>query len=180
MRMIPGLTKRFFIFCAIAAAGCALDLWTKHWVFDWLGYPSIEPHWLWTGHVGLQTSLNRGALFGIGNGQVWLFVTLSILTAAGIVYWLFVRGAARDGVLNIALAVIMAGILGNLYDRLGLWSHPGLEPDQCRAVRDWILVQYDNNWVWPNFNVADSMLVGGSCALFLFSLRRQPLMDDAE
>lgn len=174
------IAQRLVLFVAVAGVGCAADLWTKHWIFQWLHYPSVEPHWLLGENVGLQTSLNRGALFGIGQGQVWLFVLLSVLTACGITYWLFVRGAARDLVLNISLAAIMGGILGNLYDRLGLWSYPGMTHEQCCAVRDWILVQYNSQWVWPNFNVADSLLVCGSAALFLFSLRRQPTVEHAE
>ena len=35
-----------------------------------------EIYWLWTGHVGIQLSRNLGALFGIGQGKVWLFAAL--------------------------------------------------------------------------------------------------------
>ena len=38
--------------------------------------------WLWTGHVGVQLSWNEGALFGIGQGQVWLFVALRASVAS--------------------------------------------------------------------------------------------------
>ena len=65
----------------------------------------------------------------------------------------------------------MAGILGNLYDRVGL---PGLKwnvandlhkiGDPVFAVRDWILVKF-GNWPWPNFNIADSLLVCGALLL---------------
>jgi signal peptidase II len=73
--------------------------------------------------------------------------------------------------LTSALALITAGILGNLYDRLGLHGlqspnlgpfHPG---GQEYAVRDWILVRI-YHWNWPNFNLADSMLVVGASLLF--------------
>ncbi len=168
------LLQRAVVFWSIALVGCAADLWTKHWVFAWLGFPCKDPYWMVDGHVGLQTSLNRGALFGIGQGQVWFFASVSVAAALAIVYWLFVAGGARDRFMNIALGAIMAGILGNLYDRLGMWSLPNLAQADCSAVRDWILVQWSDRWRWPNFNIADSLLVGGATALFLFGWRREP------
>ncbi|HWB00311.1 MAG TPA: signal peptidase II [Pirellulales bacterium] len=163
--------NRYFVFAAIVAIGCAADLWSKQWIFNRLGYPCVQPEWIWPEFAGLQTSLNFGALFGIGQGQAWFFASLSIAAAAAIVYWLFIAGAARDALLNVALASIMAGILGNLYDRLGLWTLPGSDERPVGAVRDWILLQYEG-WVWPNFNIADSMLVCGAAALFWHAMRQ--------
>jgi signal peptidase II len=40
-------------------------------------------------------------------------------------------------------------------------------------VRDWILWQVSDEWRWPNFNVADSLLVVGACLIFL-RLMREP------
>jgi signal peptidase II len=78
----------------------------------------------------------------------------------------------RDRLLTVALAAVMGGILGNLHDRLGLWSlPPGQVAIDTHAVRDWILVQYQG-WVWPNFNVADSLLVCGAAALFWHAMRQ--------
>ncbi|NOY29042.1 MAG: hypothetical protein GXP28_02360 [Planctomycetes bacterium] len=34
-------------------------------------------------------------------------------------------------------------------------------------VRDFLLVQWDDRWVWPNFNIADSLLVFGAGLLLL-------------
>ena len=79
--------------------------------------------WLWPDVFGFQTSLNEGALFGMGQGMVPVFAALSVVAALGILYWLFCLGAARDWLLTVALGCVTAGILGNLYDRLGL---PGL------------------------------------------------------
>jgi signal peptidase II len=66
----------------------------------------------------------------------------------------------------------MAGVLGNLFDRLGLsgedWKGAGeASATAVHAVRDWILWQVNNTWRWPNFNIADSMLVIGAAQLFL-------------
>ncbi len=172
MRAIP--PSRYLVFLSIAAVGSLVDLATKHWIFDWLGMPdpfNREVWWIWEGVFGLQTSLNEGALFGIGQGQVLLFILLSCVALVALLVWLFVAGAARDLLLTVALGGVTAGILGNLYDRLGL---PGLKwtyasnlhelGEPVHAVRDWILVMI-GPWQWPNFNIADSLLVCGAALL---------------
>ncbi len=173
MRAVPA--NRYLVFLFLAGGGLAVDMATKRLMFDWLGMPGgrtepVVPDLLGL-HIGFQTSLNEGALFGMGQGMVWLFALLSIGAAAAICWWLFVAGAARQWLLTVALSGIMAGILGNLYDRVGL---PGLKwnfandlhnfGDPVFAVRDWILVKF-GTWPWPNFNIADSLLVCGAAAL---------------
>lgn len=157
--------SRVAAFAGLAGAGFVADLLSKNWVFDWLGqHPHGHVHWLWPEYFGLQLSLNQGALFGMGQGQVWLFASLSVVAGAGILYWLFVAGAARQWWLTIALGLVMAGVLGNLYDRLGLWTVPWQPDARLHAVRDWILWQYGEHQ-WPNFNLADSFLVCGAAIL---------------
>ena len=161
--------NRYLIFFGIFAIGLALDLITKQSVFDWLGLPGASPnntYWIWQGYVGIQTAVNQGALFGLGSGYGIVFVILSITAAMGIPYWLFFRGAAHDRLLTIALGSVMGGIFGNLYDRLGLW-HSSDIADQFRCgVRDWILLRF-HQYTWPNFNIADCMLVCGAGLLML-------------
>jgi signal peptidase II len=161
------------VFLALAALGCFVDLATKHYVFAWRGMPAAGRHadvwWLWEGYVGIETATNTGALFGLGTNQVTLFAVLSFVAAIGILYWLFAARAARDLLLTVALGLVMGGILGNLYDRLGLWSPPeGGAP--VYAVRDWILLQF-RGYTWPNFNIADSLLVCGAGILIWHALR---------
>jgi signal peptidase II len=153
--------SRWVTFWGIALAGAAIDLLTKHWVFNWLGMPGGEPYWLIDGVFGFETSLNAGALFGMGQGMVLWFAGLSVLAAIGINYWLFIARAATDRWLTVALGCIMAGVLGNLHDRLGLWNPADTE---IYAVRDWILFRYGDR-TWPNFNIADSFLVCGAIML---------------
>ena len=77
----------------------------------------------------------------------------------------------------MALAMITGGILGNLYDRLGLpglvWppgtGHPAGEP--VFAVRDWLHFKVDGLVDWPIFNIADSLLVCGAALLVWHALR---------
>lgn len=181
--------SRYITFFSIVIVGCAIDLWTKHAMFSWRGLPppwrhSGTPHapwWLWKNVFGIETALNQGALFGMGQGKVWLFAILSVFAAAGIVYWLFGARAARDGFFTVALGLVMAGILGNLYDRLGLWANP--TGKTIYAVRDWILISYGGyefdllgrKWAsWPNFNIADSMLVCGAVLIVCHAVFAKP------
>jgi signal peptidase II len=122
--------------------------------------------WIWEGYVGIETALNTGALFGLGAGYAHWFAALSILAFAGVVIWLFYFHAARDLMLTVALGCVSGGIFGNLYDRLGLWSTEAVPAELQHAVRDWILLRY-GEYTWPNFNIADSLLVLGAALLVL-------------
>jgi signal peptidase II len=162
--------RRALLFGVLSIGGFAIDIGTKSWIFDRLGPPSGEVEWIWRPYFGLETALNQGALFGIGQGQVGLFATLSCLAAAAILYWLFVAGGARDLLLTLSLGSVMGGVAGNLYDRLGLWWTADFEGHPQHAVRDWITLRY-GDWVWPNFNVADMLLVCGASLLVLHAWR---------
>ncbi|RMF38112.1 MAG: signal peptidase II, partial [Planctomycetota bacterium] len=156
-------------FLLITAGGAAADLWTKNWVFAWRGLPGEQPpFWLWEPYVGIETAVNPGALFGFGAGFGIVFAIFSVLAAAGILLWLTRYGGLGSWWLVIALGMIMAGIIGNLYDRLGLWHPPADRPDWASGVRDWILLRY-GSFTWPNFNIADSLLVVGAAMLVLHS-----------
>jgi signal peptidase II len=188
--------SRYGVYFAIAACGCVADLVSKQLVFDWLGVaaPFVDPRdpthfarwrgepqldhlwWLWKDRLGIQTSINTGALFGMGAGGWPIFATLSLLALVGIFTWLFVFRAAHDRWLTVALAFVTGGILGNLYDRLGLWNSAGLRPEYRHAVRDWILFVWREikiPWLfdpWPNFNIADSLLVTGAIMLVVHAV----------
>ena len=178
--------SRYLLFFALASGGCAVDLASKHLVFQSLGMPGPNAcFWIWDGYFALQTSLNEGALFGIGQGKVALIATLSVTASLVILYWLFVAGAAVDRWLTLALGCVTAGILGNLYDRLGwhglVWPAgiPGKTAGEpIYAVRDWVLWQVNDNLRWPNFNIADSLLVCGA-GMLLWHAFRNPPSDDS-
>jgi signal peptidase II len=183
--MQPVPASRYLVFGGIAVVGCAIDLVTKHWIFEYLGMPhQRESLWLVDEVFGFTTSLNEGALFGIGQGQGVLFSTLSLVAATGIIYWLFVAKAANDPLLTVALASVTAGIFGNLYDRLGLpgltWGPESGQPGQrVYAVRDWLHFKVDPLIDWPIFNIADSLLVCGAALLIYHALRGEKIASAA-
>ncbi len=106
--------------------------------------------------------VNRGALFGIGNGDGneeglnWLFAFISVTAAVAIICFSSRPTIVRDRFLSPALGLILGGTLGNLYDRLVF-----------HGVRDFL------HWYkfidWPVFNIADSCLVVGACVLLAHS-----------
>lgn len=167
------------LFLLLAVGGAALDLWTKAAVFDWRGLPGQrDVYWVIDGYFGIETAVNTGALFGLGAGRGTLFAAMSVIAGAGILVWLFWFGAARSTWLTVALGCVTGGILGNLYDRLGLWWEPGFNPAWQSGVRDWILWQAGEEWKWPNFNIADSLLVIGAGMLLYQSFFPPPLHEE--
>ena len=106
--------------------------------------------------------VNQGALFGFlrdhGPLANYLFAAISIVAAAAIVFWATRRSAARDWSLSAALGLILAGTLGNLYDRLIFLG-----------VRDFLHLHY-RQFDWPVFNIADTCLVCGAFLLLIQAL----------
>lgn len=158
---------RWVLFWAIALGGMAFDLGTKSAIFARIGPPPSRPVTLVPNVLELHTSYNSGALWGLGRSLPYsslFFAGLSILAAVAICWWLFVRKAAADRRLTAALGLIMAGALGNCYDRLVL-GH----------VRDFVHFHVDPvGFDCAIFNFADNMLVLGAIALMLLALRPEP------
>ncbi len=189
MKRVPA--NRFFIFGVIVAVGLGWDLYSKHVVFADLGYPAgtskpfalgnhaIFPHHGVDGESDaflqgwitfrLYTSFNPGALWGLGQGYTWLFACLSVVAVIGVIYWLFVHRAAQSLWLTATLALIMAGTLGNLYDRACCHGYTNLDGESIFAVRDFLLFTF-GDFAWPVFNFADMFLVTGAGMLILQSL----------
>lgn len=164
--------SRYLLFAAISLGGCLADLVTKSLIFAWRGPPREDNvWWIWEGYFGIETALNPGALFGMGKNYGPFFACLSIAAAIGIVYWLFVRGAARDLSLTTALGLVIGGIFGNLYDRVGFGQGVDASGRWQTEVRDWILFRYQHqDYTWPNFNIADCLLVCGAALLMWHAL----------
>jgi len=175
--MAPVPKSRYVLFAVIATAGLVVDLGTKHWAFQRLRVPGPGAGLIrvFGDVLVLETSLNEGALFGMGQGGTMWFAALSGVAGIGILCWLFIGGAARDRWLTVALALVMAGIGGNLYDRLGLpnlkWNYPPERVGEpVYAVRDWIHFKLEGIIDWPVFNIADSMLITGAVMLAIHAI----------
>jgi lipoprotein signal peptidase len=109
-------------------------------------------------------AVNHGALFGLGREHRALangiFAGVSVLAAVAIAYWGLRHLSSKDGLLSVALGLILAGTLGNLYDRI-----------VYGGVRDFLHFYW---FEWPVFNVADCCLVCGACLLLIQAFWAQP------
>ncbi len=160
---------RWLTFITISVAGTGIDLWSKQWVFQWRGLPGTQPiWWIVEPYFGLETAVNPGALFGMGAGFGLGFAGLSIVAAIAVTTWLWRYRGIDSWWLITSLGMVMGGIFGNLYDRLGFWNPPAEVPEWASGVRDWIRFSYQD-FVWPNFNIADSLLVCGAIMLAIHS-----------
>lgn len=105
---------------------------------------------------------NSGAAFSFlsdaGGWQRWFFTVIALAVSVGIIVWLK-RLSASQVTLSIALALILGGALGNVWDRMMLGY-----------VVDFIQVYYDR-WFWPAFNIADSAISVGAVLLVIDSFR---------
>lgn len=123
-------------------------------------------HLLRTASGAFLPHVNRGALFGIGHGKGngddsnFLFLLVSLGAAVAIGVWATRPTGCRDGFLSVALGLILAGTLGNLYDRVVF-----------DGVRDFLYWYYLVNW--PVFNLADCCLVCGAGLLLWQALGNQ-------
>ena len=142
----------------LSAVVVALDLWTKALASELLVLHRPVP--VFPG-FNLTLMHNEGAAFSFlhtaGGWQRWFFSGIALVVSTVIVVWL-TRLKPGQRWLALALAMILGGALGNLWDRLTLGY-----------VVDFIQVYYDR-WYWPAFNLADSAITAGAVILVLDSL----------
>ena len=119
--------------------------------------------------LSLKLVANRGAVFGIGQGQRLVFVLVGVV-AVIVVVIAFLRSAAHRRFLHVALALILAGALGNLYDRVMfgmvrdmLWLFPGIK---LPFGLTWPGGGSNELYPWV-FNIADASLLVGLAILML-------------
>ena len=145
---------------AIALPLFALDQFTKWWVVKNLA-PSDDPRPVIENFFYLCHWQNTGAAFSVGTGNNWFFVALSAVTLVALLIF-YARGVFKDLLSRIGVALLVAGILGNLTDRL-----------RFHHVVDFLLfdlhVRFANPW--PAFNVADSCIFVATACFIIASLR---------
>ncbi len=151
--------KRLKIICIVLLlVMLGLDLWTKADMQERLGLVPGRPVGarqidVIPGFLAWQGTWNPGVTFGLAPNKTNLILGLTGVATLGLMIW-FLGTRSRSRALNVGLALILSGALGNLYDRWN-WGQ----------VRDFVLVYIGKleapDWTWPNFNVADSGIVCG-------------------
>ncbi len=147
--------KEHLLFWGIAGIGIAADLWSKTAVHNWLKDLPGQVHPVINSCLQFVLRENTGAAFSMAQGKTGLLSVISMAAMVAVVCF-FLFGKVRSRPLQVALALFLAGIVGNLYDRL---FNPG-------GVRDFIDA-YWGKYHWPAFNIADSMLCVGVGILIL-------------
>jgi signal peptidase II len=146
-----------------AVIGLGLDLWSKGAAFprgvdvnsDLNGvHPGIPPIPIIPNILAFQTTINHGAVFGIGQGRGGIFVVFSFI-ALGAILMVFAKSRRDQFVLQTALGLITAGAMGNLFDRIVFGG----------VVRDFM--RFYVSWYPYIFNVADVLLCIGVPLLML-------------
>src|ERR1043165_8953834 len=150
-------------YLALVAVTLILDRWTKVAIRDRFGLN--ESASIIDGFFNITYVRNTGVAFGIFSSisspakSVLLSVFTACAAAAVITY--SVRSPVGNRLLQFALALILGGALGNLYDRLAY----GYVVD--------FLEFYVGSYHWPSFNVADSAISVGVLLLAVEIIRNE-------
>lgn len=140
----------------------ALDQLTKRWI---LGHIDPEqPRIIIPDYFEIVNITNTGAAFGSFKNYNLFFIALSCVALVSIVILLLRNRPRRDLWRDVSLALLLAGVLGNLTDRL---AH--------RHVIDFLLFDLHVPLAhpWPAFNVADSCICVAVVCFIVSSLREK-------
>lgn len=142
---MKGLKGALITSAILIAAMIGLDQWTKYAVMTTMpvgSYVEVLPNLL-----DLHYVQNTGASFSMFEGAGILFFGVITVAALGCIVYYFLQ--SRDLRIQLCLALIFAGAVGNFIDRLWLGY-----------VRDFFAV-YIFGWPFPVFNVADICICTG-------------------
>ena len=155
--------KRHAPHLVLIAALIAADQITKAVVaksVPFYGSVSVIPGFFSISHIH-----NTGAIFGMFNGSgsklIAILLAAATLTAMGLVIVYFLKTPASQKLMRFALALILAGALGNFIDRV------------FRGYVIDFLEVHVKKFYWPTFNIADSCIsIGAVLLVFIFFTRR--------
>ena len=149
----PRARKLKVVAFVIVGLGLVFDLWSKAYMQERLGLTPdqevSERHIeVIPGFFRFEGNWNPGVTFGMAQGWTEPILIFTVVASGALVAWLLLTRSRRR-LLHVALGMVLAGAIGNLYDRF-TWH----------KVRDFVVV-YIGDWKYPTFNVADSMIVVG-------------------
>lgn len=102
---------------------------------------------IWDPWFAILSHRNRGAAWGMLEGQMWIFFVVTIIVIVGILYFYF-KEAKGKPLYQICLMLLLGGAIGNFIDRIVRGE-----------VVDFIDVLIPViNYNFPIFNIADSAL----------------------
>lgn len=158
---------RWILFLVALVLGTALDLGTKHVAFEQL--PAYGQSHQVTAWFAFTHAENRGAAFGMFQGQHDFFMLVTVVAFVAVPY--FVHTAARRSrAIPIVLGLILAGVVGNFWDRIThgfVRDFLDVHTPPSGALHD-VFMSTLGRTVWPTFNVADVFITCGAAAMVVF------------
>jgi signal peptidase II len=143
-------------YLVIAAGVFLIDQVTKAWAVRTLRSGGDMP--VISGFLNFAYAQNTGVAFSMlddqGSTGRWGLSVIALIAAVLVLYF-FWRTPRMDDRMLGALALLLAGIAGNLTDRMRLGF-----------VIDFIDVQF-GSWHYPTFNIADAAICVGAGLLIL-------------
>lgn len=142
------------VFWPLFLGWLALDILTKRWALATLGPPGV-PHEVVGDFIRFTLGFNKGAAMGMHLGD-WSRPVFTIIgvVMVGVLWWLYRITRPADRLRAGVVALIMAGAIGNLLDRIR-------DP---RGVTDFIDIG-TSGWRFWTFNVADMGITCGAISL---------------
>ena len=145
-----------FAYLAIAGGVFLIDQTSKAWATRALRFGGDQT--VISGFLNFAYAQNPGVAFSMlddhGDSGRWALSAVAIVAATLVLYF-FWRTPRTDDRIMGALALLLAGIVGNVTDRIRLGF-----------VVDFIDVQF-GNWHYPTFNVADAAICVGAGLLVI-------------
>jgi signal peptidase II len=143
------------VYYFIALVVIILDHITKWLVVKYMELGESIP--LIENFLYLTSHRNRGAAWGILQGQMWFFYIVTIIVVIGLIVFIQ-RTKQNEKLMGWALALMLGGAIGNFIDRL-------FRKEVVDFINTYIFT-YD----FPIFNIADSALVIGVGLFFIHTL----------
>ncbi len=145
--------KKHIVPALTVIAAFIADLLTKNLALKHLGFYNRFD--FFGGFLRFDLTYNQGGVFGIMQGYKNFFLIVSVIVLLIMVGYYFYE-KTMPGLFRIAMALIIGGAAGNIFDRL-ISGRPG--------VVDFISVGVDGVYRWPTFNIADSVIIAGALLL---------------
>lgn len=174
----PSRNGRLVLATVVALIAFALDLWTKQWAWDNVRPPDGHAISVIDRVFYLRYGFNTGSAFSFLRDVSWARTFFIVVTLFALSYmvWMVVTMPTKRGYGFVAVALIGGGAAGNLYDRITRVDTVliGGESVERHGVVDFLQVylNYDTNYYWPIFNIADSALCVGVGLLLIFMFQQ--------
>jgi len=168
-KQVNGVTQQKIFYYLLALIVISLDQYTKLLALQHLTFATpvpVVPYLNWT------LLFNTGAAFSFlsdaGGWQHFLLGGLAVVVSIFIIVYIY-KLPQQSVLLSIALALVLGGAIGNVYDRFTLGyvvDFIDVYLNQCGVLQNWFYACH-----WPAFNIADSAITLGAILLIVDAVK---------